>query len=235
MSHTIQVASRRLIDILNYTSECVDIKDIATHLSRKVRYSGAGNGFYSVAQHSALVGIATQYTITNSNKFMTIMESGSELEQAKAIVALWRKSLKGHLHDGGEYVMPDIPRPIKRLPICKELNDIEDRITQTIFDYHSLGTIDDPLVHKMDGRMLATELLWAITPCQEWLDEIAAREPVEPFSEEIIEPAHRVFMLPDEAREFFMTRFKELWWNFQQSKLKMEELSKKLINQLPEN
>jgi hypothetical protein len=87
----IQTFSGRRIDFLNPDPYEIDLLDVGIALSRIPRFCGATKAFYSVAQHSCLV-----YQIVRDNH---------PDDHAAALWAL--------LHDAHEYVMGDMPAPLK--------------------------------------------------------------------------------------------------------------------------
>jgi uncharacterized protein len=82
----ILTASGRHVNLLRPEPEQIDIRDIATALSRECRFSGQTRLHYSVAQHSVVV---SRYCV------------GYELE--------------GLMHDAPEAYLRDIPEPLKEL------------------------------------------------------------------------------------------------------------------------
>ncbi len=84
---SIQLASGKLFHFYGCRPEDIDINDIASHLSKLCRFTGAVRQFYSVAQHSVLVS---------------------------AIVPP-EHALAGLLHDATEAYINDLSRPAKSL------------------------------------------------------------------------------------------------------------------------
>lgn len=80
-------ASGGFVDILNPQPETIVLHDIAVHLARECRFSGAVA--LSVAEHSLNVAHAVRHR--------------SPREQLRAL-----------LHDGSEYLLRDLPWPLKR-------------------------------------------------------------------------------------------------------------------------
>lgn len=85
------------------TPDDVCLTDIAKSLSMHVRFNGFGKGFYTVAEHSAL--LATKDCFPGDPR--------------------WKL-----LHDAAEAYLTDIPTPVKFL--IPQIYEIEDRMTRVI-------------------------------------------------------------------------------------------------------
>jgi hypothetical protein len=101
----ITVSGRRFYP-LDPLPEDVDFNDMAHHLARLCRYGGAVEGWYSVAEHSCLM----------SDHFVAL----GDVEGAGYAL----------VHDGPEYVINDIIRPIK--PELPDFKRIEASIERAI-------------------------------------------------------------------------------------------------------
>lgn len=115
----------------------VHLEDVAHHLAMRVRYMGAGRLFYSVGQHSVLLSEA--------------VEGGPEVAYAA-------------LHaDDPEYVLPDIPSPVK--PFIPGWKYIEGAAEQAIV-IEAFGVQPDalPLVKPYDRRIVADEVASNLAP-----------------------------------------------------------------------
>lgn len=93
MSYWITTFSGRTLDYINPSVGAIHIDDIALHLSRMPRFSGATKRFYSVAQHSCGV--------------------------ERIVRALYGKDsytlrYEALLHDAHEAYLGDVPAPLKR-------------------------------------------------------------------------------------------------------------------------
>jgi len=115
---------------LEMVPEDVDLEDIAHALSMKCRYNGHCRKFYSVAQHSRVVSY--------------------HVPDHLAAHAL--------LHDAGEYVLPDIARPIKSA--IAGFERVESRALEAIGRRFGLDPelFDDPAVKLADNRILGDEM-----------------------------------------------------------------------------
>lgn len=105
----------------------VKIEDIAHHLSMQCRYGGAGRKFYSTAEHC----LHLSYTVSPEN----------------ALAAL--------LHDAGEYVVPDMVRPLKQN--FPGYTAAEERIRRMIFMKYGLDPELPAEVVEHDDRICADE------------------------------------------------------------------------------
>ena len=123
---SIRTVSGLYVDVLNPQPDMFNIYDIAHSLSFQPRFGGHLPHFYSVAQHSWYAS---------------------------------RKAAKGHelaalMHDASEFVMMDMPRPIKNhLTNYKELeNNLMKVIAEKFnfqFPFHDeIKKVDDIMLHK---------------------------------------------------------------------------------------
>lgn len=99
------------IDVLNPQLEKININDIAHSLSNLCRYGGHSPEFYSVAEHC--LNCVEHY---ECNFF--------ELELL--------------LHDSAEYLLVDLPSPIKRLNCFRAYNAIETDLLNSILNKFGL-------------------------------------------------------------------------------------------------
>ena len=104
---SVRTHSGAFLDFVNPDPDSVLVEDIAVALSRKPRFNGHMNCFYSVAQHACLVAKIAH------------MNGGTTQEVWAAL----------H-HDDSEYVMADVPTPLKRL--LPEYKVIERRVQGVI-------------------------------------------------------------------------------------------------------
>lgn len=129
--------------------EEIDIRDIAHHLARTVRFCGAVDGFYSVAQHS--INVAAQ-----------LAHQGFDREM----------KLAGLLHDATEAYMGDVVRPWKhetdwgrgyRLAESKLARVIERRfgLPQGALDRPEIKVADRLLLHEEASSLFNPPLPWA--------------------------------------------------------------------------
>lgn len=115
-------------ELLQPTSDMVDIRDIAHALSRICRFNGHTKEHYSVAQHSVLVS----RNVPNCVR---------------------REAL---LHDAAEAYIGDITSPLKRV-LGETFKQIEKRIEQAVADHFGFDPRMQSDVKISDLRALATE------------------------------------------------------------------------------
>lgn len=106
--HSVRTHSGVFFDFVDPDPETVLVEDIARALSRKPRFNGHMNCFYSVAQHACLVAALSVHYAAE--------------EKANSVYHMWA----GLHHDDSEYVMADVPTPLKRL--LPEYKVIERRV-----------------------------------------------------------------------------------------------------------
>lgn len=107
----------------------IDIRDIAHALAAKARYAGMTDEPFSVAQHSVLVSRA----VPKEHRLIALM------------------------HDASEAYLPDVPRPLKRLPIMAAYREAEDRLMRAIAARFGFAWPEPPEVKAIDDRMIPTE------------------------------------------------------------------------------
>lgn len=139
-----ETASGRKFWPMNPRPEDVDFDDIVSGLSKKCRFNGQCSAFYSVAQHSVLVGQMAQ------------RRGCSPQLQAGAL-----------LHDAAEAYLPDIVRPLKRslfgiqtrngTPFIEPFADIENRMLLEIFNRFGLTFPPSAWVKHFDDCVLNYE------------------------------------------------------------------------------
>lgn len=126
--------SGNLIDVANPQPEDIEITDIAHHLSIEPRFAGGTPKPYSVAQHSISV--------------MLLMRR----EGVRSHTTL----LQGLLHDAPEYLLKDIPKPIKEL--LPAYQSLEETLWEAICEKYRLETMLRAEVKQADRKMLDKEL-----------------------------------------------------------------------------
>lgn len=166
----VMTASGRALDPFSPDPEQIAIEDIAHHLSQICRFGGATALHYSVAQHSVYVA--------------------REMQE-------WSRFAL--LHDASEYVLGDIPRPLKRHATFAAYRDVEANLQAVI--YRTFGIVPDPeavieLAH-IDRRLLRTEQRDLMPPALPG----EGRDDVEPYAFRIV---------PWTPREACMT-FEKAW------------------------
>lgn len=137
--------------------EDVCIEDEAHALAAAPRFGGhAKTFFYSVAHHSTLVSLLCEAMAATSTPGMT--EIGPI------------EGLAGHHHDGGEFVLLDLPRPIKHdlaLAAYRELEKINLQAVKDAWGIRSVGK--SPIVQAADELMLSIELRDLMEyECEDW-------------------------------------------------------------------
>jgi hypothetical protein len=169
----------------------INIEDIAHALSKKCRFAGHCEPFYSVAEHSVEVSLR----VSPQN-------------------ALW-----GLLHDAAEAYLGDIVRPLKKLILLRTSKNgtetyesCEIRLMTKIAERFGLAMPMPGEVAEVDDRMLATERAALFG---ENHPDYPGLEKIEPFSNwvQIFKPpaAGPLNCLADSAAEqVFLWRFKEL-------------------------
>ena len=155
----------------------IDIEDIAAALSKLCRYNGHTREFYSVAEHSC-------HVMRHARSYVT---------------PIHRSLLTALMHDAAEYVMADLPRPIKQtLPLYSE---IELGLERVIAERFGLLTPPWPRwVKELDTRILVDERAQCMSDSgNEW-----GIDGLEPLGVEIR------FWTPSEAEDNFLEDFYEL-------------------------
>lgn len=174
----IQTHSGRRVEPLNLKPQDVCIEDISAHLSKICRFTGAVSSFYSVAQHSVLVSV-----------------------YCEPKDALW-----GLLHDASEYVLQDIPRPLKYLPEFGFYREAEYRAMSAICKAFDIKERQPASVGAADIHMLATEARDLMSPLHpDW------RTLKAPYTRRIASWS------PDQAEIAFLARFRMLTENPEQA------------------
>lgn len=111
----------------------IDIEDIAHHLALENRYCGAAAWPYSVAQHSVYV----------------------------ARYAPPQYALEALLHDAGEYIMRDLPKPVKDSIDTKEHTRLERAWTAAAMKRFGARKYDEAhdVIKEIDTRIVLDETL----------------------------------------------------------------------------
>jgi hypothetical protein len=132
----------RYVDVLNPTTDDVNLYEIATGLSREQRYGGASTCvFWSVAQHTLL---------------------GDDLICAEGHADAFNLRRDFLLHDAPEYLLRDMIRPVKRnLP---DYGRLEEVWTDVIRRRFGLPNEPHPLVKGYDDLACSVEKRWLISP-----------------------------------------------------------------------
>ncbi|KAA0571095.1 metal-dependent phosphohydrolase [Azospirillum sp. Sh1] len=141
----VQVASGRAFPVLEPRAELIDIRDIASSLSKVCRFNGHCRTFYSVAQHSVHVS-----------------------QLCPSEYALW-----GLLHDAAEAYIGDIVRPVKvalEAIAPGVVRSVESNIARVIGERYGLSWPMPRAVHHADAVALATERRDLMSACSDpWM------------------------------------------------------------------
>lgn len=136
-AHEMETASGLYVDLLDPNPEMIALEDIADHLSRICRFTGACLWFYSVAQHAMLV-------------VDRVAETCPDWHPEVALAALH--------HDSAEAYLGDVGTPLKRL-LGKEYDRLSNQMDNAIAE--ALGiTIYHPqhlAIEAADAWALAAE------------------------------------------------------------------------------
>ena len=127
MTNTIYLNNGTFFNFLEPEKSMYGIYDIANALSKICRFTGQGNEFYSVAEHSVFVSLL--------------------VEDSLAMEAL--------LHDASEAFIGDVSTPLKRL--LPEYKVIEERIEQDVCRRFDLPYPLTPAVKYADKQAFYVE------------------------------------------------------------------------------
>ncbi len=152
--HSVRTHSGMFFDFVDPDPDTIVVEDIARALSRKPRFNGHMNCFYSVAQHACLVAnLAGHYSVITGNEHLLGLH-------------VWA----GLHHDDSEYVMADVPTPLKRL--LPEYKVIETRVQNVInakwglqADAHDLPIVkmaDTAALFLERDQMIDSSVRWSI-------------------------------------------------------------------------
>lgn len=140
----------------------VDIRDIASALSKICRFGGHNLRFFSVAEHSIVV---------------------SKLVQAKT--GNNRLALQGLLHDAHEAYIGDFPSPLKRY--FPELETISDQAWEAVRRHFNLPVKLDPVVKEADREAMTLEVRQNMAKPID-VDWSGLAEPTKVFALEFLDP-----------------------------------------------
>jgi len=138
--------------LLDPSPDDVCIEDIAHHLARICRYTGAiGDGvsssYYSVAEHSVFV----------------------------ALCAPVQYRMAALLHDAAEAYIGDLSRPLKYLAGMQAYRDMDAKIEAVIAKKFNLEYPWPAIVKELDSRIILDEKAtflkdqdWAAEDCERW-------------------------------------------------------------------
>lgn len=118
IDYRIMQCNGQFIDPFAMTPAEVDIKVIASALSKICRFTGHLKKFYSVAQHSVHVAERIMHQVYDNDKYTP--------KEAKAMV------LAALVHDGSEAYIADIASPVKRHRSMEAYRAIEQQIQMAV-------------------------------------------------------------------------------------------------------
>lgn len=178
---SVATASGRMFCLADPRPEDICIEDIATHLSRIARFTGAAYGRYSVAQHSVLVAARV-----------------GPPHQKHAL-----------MHDAAEAYVGDVSAPLKRL--AREFrstffDELEHKVWLAIAKRFGLDPNMPAEVHIADRRMCATEQRALTKTPEGWCEP----DPYTCYRHEHGEWSLGV-MGAAAARVTFLERYRALW------------------------
>lgn len=134
-------------DFCKSTAADVMPQDLIVSLARTARFRGMGRFYYSVAQHSILVGylmLINAEVVT----FRELREQGLNLQPGDYGFRLMQIAL---LHDGTETYVADIPQPLKALlPGYKAIENEIAPLVYGRFGVDELSTNEQELLKKSD-------------------------------------------------------------------------------------
>ncbi len=125
----------------------IDIKIIARGLSRTGRFAGQGCDFYSVAQHSVLLSeimIKESYTL--------------------------KTSLCALMHDAPDFILGDIPSPVRKHPKLIHYNGLYEQMLHTIMHSYGIEGVEKrlKLIHPFDKKFAVTEAKFLLIDITNW-------------------------------------------------------------------
>lgn len=133
----------------------IRLVDIAQSLSKLCRFTGAPSQFYSVAQHSILVG-------------SIIKDQMDEEGISDQTVEYWDQILAGLLHDAEEYVMGDVSSPLKAC-MGGKYNWIAAGIRRIIYERYGVDWAYHNAIVKMgDNKAILIERYYLMPEHPDW-------------------------------------------------------------------
>jgi len=122
-----QTYKGRAFDPFAVESFDFDIEEIAHGLSQECRFGKQSTSFYSVAEHSVYVS-----RLANRPKW-------------------------GLLHDIDEFILPDIPKPIKHLGLCEGFLTVAEQMRDRASIQFDLGPYPKSHIDKVEWWLMQTE------------------------------------------------------------------------------
>lgn len=144
-----QTHTNRAVYPLDPRAEDIVMADVAHALAQEVRYAGHAPWPYSVAQHSVYVSLRVEFLSRERGDDLTYT-----VELSKAAL----------LHDAHEYVLKDIPSPLKQyVHVAHPLGTMPYRELERRWDlaitarFNVAAPLNHPLIKQADLELLATE------------------------------------------------------------------------------
>ena len=134
--YNILTSSGNLVDPFTFVATDVRVRDIAHALSNIARWNGHTLFHISVAQHSVLTSQIARD------------EFGADIMTQQAAL----------FHDAAEYLLCDLPSPLKAHPVFAGYRELHDRVKAVIFQAVGIERYDDEVVHKADRMSMALEV-----------------------------------------------------------------------------
>lgn len=137
----LSLVNEKIVDLFDIKSEDINAWTIAWSLSQTNRYNGQTPVPWDVLSHTAMC-------------YSLYLSDHKEPNPTTALAIL--------LHDASEAFLGDIIHPLKMLPAMAWYSELEDSITQTIFERFGLDwqTIDWKTIKEYDYLSVKHELHW---------------------------------------------------------------------------
>lgn len=143
---------------LEPTVEMISLDDICHSTANLCRFTGAMSQFYSVAQHSMMVGSLVK----------TIIEADEAGDFQEGTVPYWNQILAGLLHDSSEAYINDLASPLK-VAIKGEYERIEHGLLSKVFEKFDVPMkMMNQTVKKADNIALQIERYYFMPDHPEW-------------------------------------------------------------------
>lgn len=158
---------------LNPTAEMINLNDICHSLGNICRFTGATGQFYSVAQHSLMVG--------------TLVKEALEKEGAPYTAEFFDQVLAALLHDAAEAYVNDIASPLK-LAINGRYSEVEQGLIDCVFEHFEIDRdYYNGTVKLADNIALQVERYWLMPDHPDWpkVPEMEMVYPKPPFKDPI--------------------------------------------------
>ena len=217
MSDTVMWGGKGLVNIDNPDPATFDLPSICRALARKPRYGGFIENTVSVGQHTLLAVHLAEYHVHLTKEFQSGMWD-SDWFVAQVL-----------LHDFAEAYIGDVPKPIKHMPECAGIVEVESRLYHAICARWNAPRNDVqavtkreawPLMHKIDFQALNIEVLRNGSPSmkehfktfyadQDWTEDMAWVNDMS-FNTLDRTEAQVVFELQDQAKIYLTERMAQV-------------------------